>query len=41
MPKFRFFHSDDTATRIGQIIGVLIFVGVLCLGFYTIFAAFR
>jgi len=41
MPKFRFFNSDDTATRIGQIIGPLIATGVLCLGAYTLLLAIR
>lgn len=41
MPKFSFFYSDDTATRIGQIIGALIAIGVLCLGAYTLLLAIR
>ncbi len=41
MPKFKLFDSDDTAARVGQVIGALIATGVFCLGAYTLLLAIR
>jgi hypothetical protein len=40
MAKLKFLETTDPATRIGEIIGSLLAIGVFCLGGYTVLITF-